>query len=204
MFLWKRKPDNPYATLNRRMWAATIDWFVIMLVAAPVIDFILNHIYGASTLDFITFQQQLQQHADHDTHLPEFWLKVEEMGWLGHWTANIALAFRIIWITMGDMGERARWLADTGLQFAAFFVYSGVCWKYWSATLGAIIMRVKVVDAVSEAPLSTTQILWRLVGYIIATLPLLTGFFWMWTNKRRQGWHDVLAHSVVIRKNKRD
>jgi uncharacterized RDD family membrane protein YckC len=41
----------------------------------------------------------------------------------------------------------------------------------------------------------------RTLGLIVAILPVLLGLLWMLWNKRRQGWHDLLAGSVVIRED---
>jgi uncharacterized RDD family membrane protein YckC len=34
-------------------------------------------------------------------------------------------------------------------------------------------------------------------------LPLLLGFVWVAFDPRKQGWHDKLAHTVVVRPRKR-
>lgn len=176
MFFGSRKPKNPYASLNRRMWAATFDWLIVLLVAAPVIDIVLTPVFGAPP-DSLYFMQALQQHAERN---PSAFVGV------------------VIWEAMRDLGMLPRWFADMCLQVLAFFSYSALCWKKWSATPGAMLCRMRVVDAVSEQPLSNQQILFRIAGYVLATFPLLAGFFLQWFTKRRQGWHDLIAHSVVL------
>ena len=41
----------------------------------------------------------------------------------------------------------------------------------------------------------------RTIGLVLALLPAMLGLLWMFWNKRRQGWHDLLAGSVVIRED---
>jgi uncharacterized RDD family membrane protein YckC len=41
----------------------------------------------------------------------------------------------------------------------------------------------------------------RYVGFIIAALPLLIGLIWAAFDARKQGWHDKIASTVVIRPN---
>jgi len=41
----------------------------------------------------------------------------------------------------------------------------------------------------------------RYVGFIIAAIPLLIGLIWAAFDSRKQGWHDKIAGTVVIRPN---
>jgi len=90
------------------------------------------------------------------------------------------------------------WVVNALAQALAFCVFSGVCWHFWSATPGKMICRIKVADAETEGKISTRQILLRLCGYFISTIFLMLGFIWIGIDKRRQGWHDKLAGTVVI------
>jgi uncharacterized RDD family membrane protein YckC len=38
----------------------------------------------------------------------------------------------------------------------------------------------------------------RYLGYFVSALPLGLGFFWVAWDKRKQGFHDKLAKTVVI------
>ncbi len=39
----------------------------------------------------------------------------------------------------------------------------------------------------------------RYFGYYVSILPLMLGIIWVGIDKRKQGWHDKLAGTVVIR-----
>ncbi|MBL8320870.1 MAG: RDD family protein, partial [Acinetobacter sp.] len=41
----------------------------------------------------------------------------------------------------------------------------------------------------------------RYVGYFPAMMALFIGIFWVAFDKRKQGWHDKMANTVVIRTN---
>jgi uncharacterized RDD family membrane protein YckC len=84
------------------------------------------------------------------------------------------------------------------LQSFILLAVSGICWHYWAATPGKMLFRLKVVDAKTEAPISDSQIILRLFGYILSMIPIGLGFFWVSFDKRRQGWHDKFAGTVVI------
>jgi uncharacterized RDD family membrane protein YckC len=59
-------------------------------------------------------------------------------------------------------------------------------------------IRAKIVDANTGDKPSLRQYLIRYLGYIVATLPLGLGILWVAWDKRKQGWHDKLANTVVI------
>lgn len=71
-------------------------------------------------------------------------------------------------------------------------------WVYRQATPGKMAISAKIVDAKSGDKPSIQQYLIRYVGYIIATIPLGLGIFWVAWDKKKQGWHDKLAGTVVI------
>jgi uncharacterized RDD family membrane protein YckC len=74
-----------------------------------------------------------------------------------------------------------------------------VFWSYRSATPGKMILRLTIVDASTGASPSTRQFVLRYLGYYLATIPLLLGILWVGIDRRKQGWHDKLAGTVVIR-----
>ena len=41
----------------------------------------------------------------------------------------------------------------------------------------------------------------RFVGYWICWITLFIGFFWVGFDSRKQGWHDKIAGTVVVRRS---
>lgn len=74
-----------------------------------------------------------------------------------------------------------------------------VFWSYKSATPGKMIAKIKIVDAKTGEKPSTGQLIGRYLGYYISTIPLLLGIIWVGLDRRKQGWHDKLAGTVVVR-----
>jgi uncharacterized RDD family membrane protein YckC len=72
-------------------------------------------------------------------------------------------------------------------------------WIYKSATPGKMVLRLKIVDAKTGERPSTAQLVGRYFGYYVSTIPLLLGLIWVGIDKRKQGWHDKLAGTIVIR-----
>ena len=77
-----------------------------------------------------------------------------------------------------------------------------VFWIYKSATPGKMAISAKIIDAQTGEKASTGQLIGRYFGYYISTIPLGFGIIWIAFDKRKQGWHDKLAGTVVVRKNK--
>lgn len=71
-------------------------------------------------------------------------------------------------------------------------------WLRFGATPGKFLFGCKVVDAATRGPLSGRQAVLRYVCYLVSLLPLGFGFIWVAIDKRRQGFHDKLASTLVI------
>ena len=72
-------------------------------------------------------------------------------------------------------------------------------WSKLQATPGKMAMSAKIVDADTGAEPTLQQLLIRYVGYFVSAIPLCLGFFWVGFDRRKQGWHDKMANTVVIR-----
>ena len=72
-------------------------------------------------------------------------------------------------------------------------------WTKYLGTPGKIVLRLKVVDARTRQAISTPKAIGRYLAYYISALPLLLGFIWVGIDKKKQGFHDKLAGTVVIR-----
>ncbi len=74
-----------------------------------------------------------------------------------------------------------------------------VFWKYRSATPGKMFMAAEIVDAATGGKPGNRQLVLRYLGYYVSTVPLLLGLVWVGFDARKQGWHDKLAGTVVVR-----
>lgn len=71
-------------------------------------------------------------------------------------------------------------------------------WVRYRATPGKQLMDCEVVDASTHDNLRPGQALIRYLGYFVSLLPLGLGFLWIIWDKKRRGFHDLLAHTVVL------
>lgn len=75
-----------------------------------------------------------------------------------------------------------------------------VFWVFKQATPGKMAVSAKIVDATTGQPATTAQLVGRYFAYFVSALPLFLGIIWVAFDKRKQGWHDKLAGTVVIKK----
>ncbi|WP_320043041.1 RDD family protein [uncultured Desulfobacter sp.] len=79
-----------------------------------------------------------------------------------------------------------------------------IFWTYKSATPGKMALKLTIVDAKNGGHPSTGQLIGRYFGYYISIIPLFLGLIWVGIDRRKQGLHDKLAGTVVIKNNKKE
>ena len=84
-------------------------------------------------------------------------------------------------------------------QYIMPFLITMVFWTFFKATPGKMSFRMVIVDAETGEKPSFLQYLTRYLAYIPSILVLGLGILWIAFDKRKQGWHDKLAGTVVVR-----
>ena len=93
--------------------------------------------------------------------------------------------------------------ADFLINYSLPFFATIIFWMYKSATPGKMILKLKILDEKTGNKLTIGQSIGRYLAYFPAMLVLLLGIFWVAWDKKKQGWHDKLAKTVVVRNKKR-
>ncbi|HLA48407.1 MAG TPA: RDD family protein, partial [Nitrospinota bacterium] len=57
---------------------------------------------------------------------------------------------------------------------------------------------LKVVP-VADSMMTYKKAFIRYIGYIISEIPLFLGFLWIVFDKDKQGWHDKIAGTFVVK-----
>lgn len=172
--LRRKKKDEKYkkyAGLNRRMLASTIDTSIAIIIFVPFIDLVVAFFTHAREISLEEYQA----------------IKNNSETW-----------FAELLKLLIDSGKMSELLLNSTLQLVTLLVASAICWKLWSATPGKMLLRMKIVDADTQQPMTDRQILLRCFGYILSCSVFFLGIFWISFNKRHQGWHDKIANTVVI------
>ena len=77
----------------------------------------------------------------------------------------------------------------------AYFPY------YWSSsgqTPGMKMMGIRVVRDRDGGPVTGGQAVLRLIGYWVSGAVFYLGYIWIFIDKRKRGWHDLIAGTVVV------
>jgi len=116
-------------------------------------------------------------------------------------TVVLAVPLTLIYGTDYWLSEQAQPVAgfwDVVLYIAPIVVTVWF-WTKYLGTPGKMMLRLRVVDARTGEAISTPKAIGRYLGYYVSTLPFLLGFIWIAFDKKKQGFHDKLAGTLVIR-----
>jgi uncharacterized RDD family membrane protein YckC len=89
-------------------------------------------------------------------------------------------------------------LGDIRVQLG-LLVATILFWRFRGATPGKMLVRARIVTADGLRQPSTGRLIGRFLAYLVSIVPAFLGFLWIAFDKRKQGWHDKLAGTVVIR-----
>jgi uncharacterized RDD family membrane protein YckC len=78
-------------------------------------------------------------------------------------------------------------------------VYTIGLWWATGATLGKAIMGLKIIGSNGYESIDGGTAVTRYVGYIVSSIPLYLGFLWIAIDGNKQGWHDKIARTRVVR-----
>jgi uncharacterized RDD family membrane protein YckC len=73
-------------------------------------------------------------------------------------------------------------------------------WFARGATPGKMVIKAEIVDADTLAPPTRGKLVARYLAYYVSVLVVMLGFVWIAFDRRKQGLHDKIAGTVVIRK----
>lgn len=72
-------------------------------------------------------------------------------------------------------------------------------WINKQGTPGKMAIGARVVDATTGKSLTLRQSIGRYLAYFVSIIPFGLGLVWVGFDGRKQGWHDKLANTVVVR-----
>lgn len=76
-------------------------------------------------------------------------------------------------------------------------------WLAQGSTPGKLAISAIVVDERTCCPPSLPQQLGRSLGLLLSLVPFGLGFLWVAFQPKKQGWHDKLAGTLVVRARRR-
>jgi uncharacterized RDD family membrane protein YckC len=69
-------------------------------------------------------------------------------------------------------------------------------------TPGKMIMRIQVVNVDGNIPSWGQVIMREVIGKLISGIVLLLGYIWVAWDPRKRAWHDYIARTFVVRKER--
>ncbi|WP_455205625.1 RDD family protein [Kaarinaea lacus] len=97
-------------------------------------------------------------------------------------------------VVNAEFGTMANLLGNLLVMAVTLF-----CWIRFLGTPGKLLLECQVVDADSGEAVKPMQALLRYLGYFVSLfLTLGLGFLWIAWDKRKQGFHDKIANTLVL------
>jgi uncharacterized RDD family membrane protein YckC len=73
-----------------------------------------------------------------------------------------------------------------------------ICWRLFGATPGLALMDATLITSNTQRRPAFAQLLKRLLGIVLATLPLGIGLLWIFKGPAHQGWQDIFSGTAII------
>ncbi len=87
------------------------------------------------------------------------------------------------------------WFLSPILPLLYYWLFTGLRGQ----TPGKMALSIKVVDAQGNPPTLRVAAVREIPGKLISTVGLCLGFAWIGRDKEKQGWHDKIASTHVVR-----
>ena len=107
-------------------------------------------------------------------------------------------AYLIDWVILIVIGAILNAIHLGGLGFFVGMAYFGYFWGTTGQSLGMQALGMKVVRTDGQ-PVSVVLAIVRYICYIISAIPLFLGFLWIIWDSKKQGFHDKIVGTVVVR-----
>ena len=109
------------------------------------------------------------------------------------------LMFAFLGVILGAMGFDILTTLVILVSIVIPIVYFPYFWKTTGQTPGAKMMGIKIVRDRDGGPLGWGAAILRLIGYAISGMVFYIGYIWIFIDKRKRGWFDLIAGTVAIK-----
>lgn len=130
-----------------------------------------------------------------------FWIRISAL------LVDLIVIAIVCWVPLMLIYGNEYWVSEKAVKgfwdviFNYIIPFAATIW-FWlkfMGTPGKMAFNLKIVDAKTGEKMSVGQSIGRYFAYIPSMLPLCLGCIWVGIDNRKQGWHDKLAGTVVIR-----
>jgi len=162
-----------YASLTRRLIAAIVDLVVVMLVVVPLTNWTVSFISNGGDLPAL-MMDYFERHASADISVSDMVHYLE--------SHNAIIPY----------------ILSQVISLLMVMAYCVAFWCWQGATLGKMLLRIKVIDMKSGGALTLRQAIARVFGYVLSSVILCLGFVMINFRKDCRGLHDMVAGTAVI------
>ncbi|MCE2993166.1 MAG: RDD family protein [Alphaproteobacteria bacterium] len=162
-----------YASLNKRVIAAAIDLFILMMIMYVVATPLQNLVYQGK--DFTSVIESIQKTTEGQ--------EIVDLGEVINALSKDGFLYRYL-------------ILQASIIFV-MAIYTAFFWIKYDATPGKLVLGCKIADAKTLERATALQKVVRLLGYFISTITII-GFPMIAFTKRSEGMHDKIAGTVVI------
>ena len=134
-----------------------------------------------------------------------------EVKYVGFWPRVLASLIDTVWLygliygVLWFLTEAGVFEVDSSFSVTRFtfewIIPVIIVMAFWikkSATPGKLILKMKIVDAQTHEKVPGARLFLRYLGYFVSVIPLGLGLLWVAWDKKKQGWHDKIAKTVLI------
>lgn len=158
----------------------------------------MNDQYAAPNSDLL--DPALANTEENYTYLG-FWIRVVASILDNIWMFFVLLAVMMVLSAVGlvELSVESTSALEIILQVLIPFSLIMFLWNRYASTPGKMLFKGKILDAKTFQPAPPGRLFLRYIGYIVSTLPFFLGFLWVAFDSRKQGFHDKIAGTVVVR-----
>jgi uncharacterized RDD family membrane protein YckC len=177
-FFGKRKMENGYvlAGFSGRTFAMTLDMLLVLMIFSEPLRWVSEF-----------FFPEVVQEETHQ-RVMQMLVMLED--------AAITPVYFVQ--QLAQIGVFHKMAFDLFLQIAVAGILTIWSLHRWQATPGMWLLRMKVISAEDYGKVPLDRLIKRYLVLIPALLILTIGYVWINFSKRRQGWHDKAAGTLVI------
>lgn len=182
----KKNNASIYAGLQIRLLSTLIDCIIIGILLIPIFSIFANFIYGnllPGEVISSVLQEAEQLAKESDSFNASIFIR------------NNPKLHNYFIVNHGI----TKMILDQLIQFLVFSIIILYFWFKKQATPGKRIFSLKIVDATTLQKPTKKQLVIRIFSYLLSIVPLFLGIIWIAFDQKRQGWHDKIAHTLVIK-----
>lgn len=146
-------------------------------------------------------ESDLSYNIDTPIEYAGFWIRV--LASIVDTVLMMIIIIPLMLILYGQIYLESSSMSSGALGFLLNYAFPAIAiivfWIYKSATPGKLLVGVKIVNARTLQKASAGQLIGRYFAYYISMLPLMIGFLWVAFDGRKQGLHDKIAGTLVIK-----